>query len=158
MLRRAFNRVAAFRSTTFLIVANLTFFQVISQMGSCWQTLRQKLIHLSSSYLLYVWVLPQNPTLLFLFFLTVVPRREPMSAPNIVWAFFISVKLMGFFWTCCHIPCPQNLPPDGRTTMFHADLAFYASRIYRFAKPCLFYSTVCTNVTSRFLPLGSQLW
>ena len=35
MLRRDFNKAAAFRPTTLFIVVKFTFFQVISRMGYC---------------------------------------------------------------------------------------------------------------------------
>ena len=68
MLWRDFNKVNDFRSTRFLIVVNFIFFLVISQMGYCWQTLRQHLVRLSSYFHLSVRGLPHNPTSLFLFF------------------------------------------------------------------------------------------
>ena len=97
MLRRDFSRVAVFRCTTFSIVVNFVFFNwyyeqdlvdkiyVISQLNC---------LHLVSYLLGDCHIIRYY---CFCFFLTVSTWREPMSGPNILWGFLISVTLMEFF-------------------------------------------------------------
>ena len=159
ILRRDFNKVAAFRSTTFWIVVNLTYFQVISRMGFCWQTSRQLSLRLFSFFLLSLQGWPHNRTYLFLIFLlTVFPRRDPTSGPKIVWSFLISVTLIGQFFNMLSRTTRSKSAADGRPTMLYADLAFSASSISLFLKSYLFSWTICTNVTSCFFLFGLQLW
>ena len=113
MLRRDFNKVAAFRSTTFLIVENFIFSQVILRTGYFWQTLCQQLIQLSSFFLLSVRGFPHNLKSLFLFLSCNFSTEGADVGAKYCVIVFISVTLMGKFLTCCHVPCARNLPLMG---------------------------------------------
>ena len=158
MLWRAFNKLAAFWSTTFFIVVIFIFFPSDITNEILLTNITSTVNSIVFIFLLSVRGLPHNPTSLFMFFLTVLPRREPMLGAEIVWALFISVTLIGQCFNMLPRTMRSKSAADGRPIMLYADLDFSAFRISRFLKPSLFSWTVCTKVTSQFLPLGLQLW
>ena len=159
MLRRDFNKVAAFWSTTFLIVVNFIYFPkwyhernlVEEHHVNSWFNCLHFLFYLFEDF----HIIRHHCFGFFSYCFTAevadVRDKDCVSV-------FILVTLIIIFLNVLPRIMRSKSATDGRPTILYADLAFSASRISRFVKPSLFYWTVCMNVMSRFFLLGLQLW
>ena len=126
MLRRAFNRVSAFQSTTFLIVVNFIFFPSAIMKGISLMNIMSSDNSTFSFCLLFDQVLPHSPILLFLFFYSFTVEGADVRAKDCV-SFLISVTVMGKFSMCCNVPCAWSLLLMGIPPFF--------MRIFPFLRP-----------------------